>query len=235
MREIVAEGLRLFELFRPGPRDAGLEGGALHRLRHVGVHVAVEDRGDELPGGCAGTDDLRGGDLHPVVDLAGPRVQRAPEHPGERKGVVDPPAVRGERSPPRPTIPTVSFFTCSPTYLLAFSSDARTTTAVPCWSSCITGMSSIPLRRSSISKHSGALMSSSLIAPNVRAIEATVRMIYSVSFDWMRMGMPLIPTSASKRAAFPSITGMPATAPMSPSPRMAVPLVTIATELGMTV
>jgi len=61
----------------------------------------------------------------------------------------------------------------------------------------------------------GALMSSILMAPNVGAMEATVRMISSVSFDWMRMGMPLIPTSASKRAAFPSITGMPATAPMS--------------------
>src|SRR5512140_1345747 len=136
---------------------------------------------------------------------------------------------------PRPTIPTVSFFTCIPTYLLAFSSAARTTTAVPCWSSCITGMSSISPRRSSISKHSGALISSSLIAPNVGEMEATVRMISSVSFDWMRMGMPLIPTSASKRAAFPSITGMPATAPMSPRPRMAVPFVTIATEFGMTV
>ena len=96
-------------------------------------------------------------------------------------------------------------------------------------------MSSIALRRSSISKHSGDLMSSSLIAPNVGAIDATVRMISSVSFDWMRIGTPLIPTSSENSAAFPSITGMPATAPMSPSPRMAVPLVTIATVLKMAV
>jgi len=75
-------------------------------------------------------------------------------------------------------------------------------------------------------------MSSILMAPNVGAMAATVRMISSVSFDWMRMGTPLIPTSASKRAAFPSITGMPATAPMSPRPRMAVPFVTIATVFG---
>ena len=42
-------------------------------------------------------------------------------------------------------------------------------------------------------------------------------------------------TSAAKSAAFPSITGNPASAPMLPSPSTAVPLVTIATVLPMAV
>ena len=42
---------------------------------------------------------------------------------------------------------------------------ARTTTAVPCWSSCITGQSSASIRRSSSSKQRGAAMSSRFTAP----------------------------------------------------------------------
>ena len=39
-----------------------------------------------------------------------------------------------------------------------FSNPALEMMAVPCWSSCITGMSNSSFRRRSISKHSGALM-----------------------------------------------------------------------------
>jgi hypothetical protein len=73
------------------------------------------------------------------------------------------------------------------------------------------------------------------MAPNVGAIDATVRMISSGSFESMRIGTPFTPTSALNRAAFPSMTGIPATGPMSPKPRMAVPLVTIATVLSIAV
>jgi len=52
----------------------------------------------------------------------------------------------------------------------AFSNPAALIIAVPCWSSCIKGISSTSLRRRSISKHSGALMSSRLMPPNVGAI-----------------------------------------------------------------
>jgi len=45
--------LRFFDLFRAGTGDAGLERGALHRLSHPGVHIEVQDRRDELPGGGA--------------------------------------------------------------------------------------------------------------------------------------------------------------------------------------
>lgn len=69
----------------------------------------------------------------------------------------------------------------------ALSIAAVEMTAVPCWSSCITGMSSSSLSRRSISKHSGALMSSRLMPPNVGAIAFTVRMNASgsgfVDFD----------------------------------------------------
>ena len=58
---------------------------------------------------------------------------------------------------------------------------ARTTIAVPCWSSWNTGISSIAFKRSSISKQRGAEMSSRLIPPNAGAIFLMVAMISSVS------------------------------------------------------
>ena len=51
--------------------------------------------------------------------------------------------------------------------LAALISAASVTTAVPCWSSWKTGMSSVAFRRSSISKQRGALMSSRLMPPKV--------------------------------------------------------------------
>ena len=50
-----------------------------------------------------------------------------------------------------------------------------------------------------------------------------------------RIGTPLRSTSSANSAALPSMTGRPAAAPMLPSPRMAVPLVMIATVLSMAV
>jgi hypothetical protein len=89
---------------------------------------------------------------------------------------------------PSPIRPTESSFTFTPTSSAMLNRTARTTTEVPCWSSCSTGMSSIADSRSSTRKHSGALMSSSWIAPKVGAIAATVRTISSGSFDRMRWG-----------------------------------------------
>ena len=63
----------------------------------------------------------------------------------------------------------------------AFSSAAITTTAVPCWSSWKTGMSSWAFSWSSISKQRGAEMSSRLMPPNAGAISVTVRTISSGS------------------------------------------------------
>ena len=52
-----------------------------------------------------------------------------------------------------------------PTTPSALRSAASTTTAVPCWSSWNTGMSSSSRSRASISKQRGAAMSSRLIPP----------------------------------------------------------------------
>ena len=56
-------------------------------------------------------------------------------------------------------------------------SAANTTTAVPCWSSWNTGMSSDAARRSSTSKHTGAAMSSRLIPPNPGAMARPISTI----------------------------------------------------------
>ena len=65
--------------------------------------------------------------------------------------------------------------------------------AVPCWSSCITGISSSAFRRSSISKHSGALMSSRLIPPKVGAIALTASMNLSGSFSLISISNTSMP------------------------------------------
>ena len=77
------------------------------------------------------------------------------------------------RSPaaPSPTIEHVEVAAGRlPVSLTAFSSAASTTTAVPCWSSWKTGMSSARFSRSSISKQRGALMSSRLMPPKPGAM-----------------------------------------------------------------
>ncbi len=50
-----------------------------------------------------------------------------------------------------------------------------------------------------------------------------------------RMGTADSPTRSAKSAALPSMTGRPASGPMLPSPRTAVPFVMTATVLSMLV
>jgi hypothetical protein len=96
-------------------------------------------------------------------------------------------------------------------------------------------MSSDSTSRCSISKHSGARMSSRLMPPKVGAISSTVRTTSSTS----RLSISMSKTSTSakrlKRTALPSITGLPASGPMLPRPSTAVPLVTTATRLPLAV
>ena len=82
---------------------------------------------------------------------------------------------------PSPTISTWRSSSRRPVILTALSSAASTTTAVPCWSSWKTGMSSDARRRSSISKQRGAEMSSRLMPPKPGAIASTVATIASGS------------------------------------------------------
>ncbi|CAB5046621.1 unannotated protein [freshwater metagenome] len=90
-------------------------------------------------------------------------------------------------------------------------------------------MSRLARRRSSISKHSGALMSSRLMPPNVGAMRCTKSTTSSAVRALMQIGKPLTPPNSLNKSALPSITGIAPSGPMSPRPRTAVPLLTIAT------
>ncbi len=114
-----------------------------------------------------------------------------------------------------------------PVSLSAFSRAASTTTAVPCWSSWNTGMSSSCLSRSSISKQRGAEMSSRLIPPKLGASRTTVSTISSVSWVSSVIGTASTPPNALNSTALPSITGIAARGPMLPRPSTAEPSVTI--------
>ena len=111
---------------------------------------------------------------------------------------------------PRPMISTFRSSRRRPVSLTAFSSAAITTTAVPCWSSWKTGMSSCSFSRSSISKQRGAEMSSRLMPPNAGAISLTVRTISSVSVVSRQIGKASTPANSLNRQHLPSITGIAA-------------------------
>ena len=130
---------------------------------------------------------------------------------------------------PTPVTTTVMSSIFLSTTLSAFSIAARTTIAVPCWSSWKTGMSSSARRRSSISKQRGAEMSSRLIPPKPGAIAFTIATISSGSFVSRQSGHASTPPNSLNSSALPSITGIAASGPMSPSPSTAVPSETTAT------
>ena len=92
-------------------------------------------------------------------------------------------------------------------------------------------MSSSSTSLLSISKHSGALISSRLIPPKVGAMALTVSTKPSTSILSTSMSKTSMSANALNSRPFPSITGLAARGPMSPSPRTAVPLLTTATRL----
>ena len=130
---------------------------------------------------------------------------------------------------PMPAMTTDRSSIFLPVIFSEFHSAARVTTAVPCWSSWNTGMSRLAFSRSSISKHSGALMSSRLMPPKVGARRCTKSTTSSAVRALMQIGKPSTPPNSLNSSALPSITGIAASGPMSPSPRTAVPLLTMAT------
>ena len=107
--------------------------------------------------------------------------------------------------------------------------------AVPCWSSWKTGMSINSRSRCSITKHSGALMSSRLMPPQPQPSSLTQLTISSGSSDETSRSIELMSAKRLNSTALPSITGLAASAPRLPRPRMAVPLVMTATKLPFTV
>jgi hypothetical protein len=86
-------------------------------------------------------------------------------------------------------------------------------------------------RPSSISKHSGALMSSRLIPPNVGHIGVTTSMNFLGSRSSISMSNTSMPANFLNRTALPSITGLLASAPIAPSPSTAVPFEITPTRL----
>ncbi len=117
----------------------------------------------------------------------------------------------------------------------AFNSAAQEIIAVPCWSSCITGMSNSFTNLFSISKASGALMSSRLIPPKVGDIDLTEEIKSSMFLASISISNTSIPAKILNKRPFPSITGLDASGPMSPNPKTAVPFEITATRFPLLV
>ena len=103
--------------------------------------------------------------------------------------------------------------------------------AVPCWSSWNTGMSQRSFSLRSISKQRGAAMSSRLMPPKEPEISATVLTNSSTSLVLTQSGNASTPPNSLNSAHLPSITGIPASGPISPRPSTAEPSVITATRL----
>ena len=106
---------------------------------------------------------------------------------------------------------------------------AVVTTAVPCWSSWNTGISSSSCSRCSISKQRGDEMSSRLMPPKAGARALMAATISSGSLVSRHRGKASTSPKCLNSMALPSITGMAASGPMSPRPSTAVPSLTTAT------
>ena len=135
---------------------------------------------------------------------------------------------------PAAPAPEVTTFTSSnffPVNFNALINAAAVTTAVPCWSSWKIGISQHSFNFLSISKHRGAEISSRLTPPKLPASKRTVFTISSTSLLLTHNGKASTSANALNKTHFPSITGIPASGPMFPSPRTALPSVTTATML----
>ena len=134
--------------------------------------------------------------------------------------------------------PDTTIFTSS-IFLLtnssAFNKAAADIIAVPCWSSCITGISRSLISSLSILKASGALISSRLIPPKVVEIDLTTLINLSGSFSSISISKTSISAKILNRSAFPSITGFDASGPISPRPSTAVPFEITATKFDLLV
>ena len=153
-------------------------GFARHRAHHVGASWRQPARGRRrrrrraarrracAPWSCARTPACTGS-----CPRCGPRRSRPWCRTAgcSRRGRRGPCRASRTRSPEAPapenTTRTSSIFL--PWTRSALSSAAPEMIAVPCWSSWKTGMSSVSISRRSISKHSGARMSSRLMPPKV--------------------------------------------------------------------
>ena len=132
---------------------------------------------------------------------------------------------------PPPVETTLIASNVRPVTRSALVAAAPTTIAVPCWSSWNTGMFIRSRHSFSTTKQSGALMSSRLIAPKVGSSAQTISASLTGSGSFTSMSKQSMLANFLNRTALPSITGLEASAPMSPRPSTAVPLVITATRL----
>jgi hypothetical protein len=128
------------------------------------------------------------------------------------------------------TLSIFFFCTCN-----ALSRAAALMMAVPCWSSCMTGMESCSRRAFSIRKHSGALISSRLMPPNVGSSAFTICTNFSGSFSLISISKTSMSAKILNSTPLPSITGLLASGPILPRPSTAVPLLITATRLPLAV
>ena len=134
---------------------------------------------------------------------------------------------------PRHTIDASSSFL--PANSSALIIPAAVTIAVPCWSSWKTGMLQRSINVRSISKHSGAFMSSRLMPPKVSAIRATVSINACGLSASTSISIESMFAKRLNRSALPSITGLEASGPRSPRPKIAEPFEITATRLPLAV
>ena len=113
-----------------------------------------------------------------------------------------------------------------PTTRRPFSTAAPTMIAVPCWSSWNTGIFIRSRHIFSMKKHSGALMSSRLMPPNVGSSATIMSTSFCGSRSLISMSKQSMPANFLNSTALPSITGLAASGPIAPRPSTAVPLVT---------
>ena len=126
---------------------------------------------------------------------------------------------------PAPFITTRTVSFRFPTTFRALVRPASVMTAVPCWSSWKMGISQHSFSFRSISKHRGAEMSSRFTPPKDPEMSWMVRTISSTSWLLMHRGNASTPPNSLNSTHLPSITGIPASGPMSPSPSTALPSV----------
>ena len=91
------------------------------------------------------------------------------------------------------------------------------------------------LRACSMIKHSGALMSSRLMPPNVGPINLTALINSSGSSVSSSISTEFTSAKRLNKTALPSITGLLPRAPRFPRPKTAVPLEITATKLPLLV
>ena len=131
---------------------------------------------------------------------------------------------------PAPETTTFSLSSFLPASSAALISAAPEMMAVPCWSSWKTGMFISRLSRSSMTKHSGAFTSSRLMPPKVGSSAFTTSQKRSISLASTSRSKTSMSANFLKRTPLPSMTGLPARAPMSPRPSTAVPFEITATR-----